>query len=216
MPLVESIVFHIMGGGKMPPCLMFQDLVSYGVEGLIKAHHHYNPDKGTQFNTYAFYRIRGEILDKIRKEWRYRNPGEYALYKKKIQTQLADFVEGQCESSPSHLEENGVNDFISTTGMAYLISLDNIDVVPDKLGTKDPETKMIEDETESEFRSLLEEETQLLDEEERQIIELFYQKGMKQKEIAEALNFSKSKVCRLHIKVLEKLKRRLQKRIHRE
>jgi RNA polymerase sigma factor (sigma-70 family) len=60
---------------------------------------------------------------------------------------------------------------------------------------------------------ILLEEVKTLEEDERKIIELFYFKEMKQKEIAEALNLSRSKVCRMHMKILEKLRRRLERRM---
>ena len=75
--LVQIIAANITTGGKIPPNISFDDLVSYGIAGLVKAWENFDRKKGVKFKVYASYRIRGEILDKIRKEWKYQNPGGY-------------------------------------------------------------------------------------------------------------------------------------------
>ncbi|MBT5954338.1 sigma-70 family RNA polymerase sigma factor [bacterium] len=212
MPLVESIASNIIGGGKVPPVISFEDLVSWGVEGLIKAYRNFKSNKGSQFNTYAYYRIRGEMLDRIRTEWQYRNPAEYSSYRKKLQERIADFVEEYSENDGSVVPEREVRDLIANAGISYLISMDNIDVVSDQQGLMNPEDEYIEEETNKEVDSVLTEEIDELEEDEQRIVRLFYVKGLKQKEIAEHMKYSKSKVCRIHMKVLDKLKRRLKRR----
>ena len=75
-----------------------------------------------------------------------------------------------------------------------------------------PEDEYIVEETNKEIGSVLTEEIDELKEDEKRIVQLFYVEGLKQKEIADHMKYSKSKVCRIHMKVLDKLKRRLKRR----
>ena len=51
---------------NLPPSFSYEDIASYGVEGLIDAVEKYSPERGAKFETYALMRIRGAIIDKIR------------------------------------------------------------------------------------------------------------------------------------------------------
>lgn len=207
--MVESIASGIVASGKVPPCIDFGDLVSWGVEGLIKAKKNYKEGKGSQFKTYAYYRIRGEMLDKIRSEWHYRNPGDYEAYRKRMRARIAEVAGEQAKEGgkPGSSMQENVKSLIENSGMVYMLSADDVEIVSDKAGTKNPEIEHV-DETDS----VLWEEIKKLEGEEREIVEMFYVKGFKQIEIAEKLQFSRSKVCRIHMSVLNKLRNRLHKR----
>ncbi len=66
MPLVRHAVNRISVGSTNGGILQYEDMVSYGVQGLIEAWYAFDPDKGAKFSTYALPRIRGSILDAIR------------------------------------------------------------------------------------------------------------------------------------------------------
>lgn len=209
-PMIEGIASQIMSRGSAPSVIEFGDLVSFGMEGLIKAHRNFKSDKGSTFKTYAYYRIRGEMYDRIRTEWQYRNPGDYADYRKRIQDRIADVVEEnitELESGelPSTGLENRFLDLLSDSGMVCLMS---IDVVGDVEGEKDVAFETIDSSDDT-----LWDEIKRLDPVEQQFIDLFYVKGVKQKDIADQLCQSRSKVCRLHMRILEKLRKRLKRRI---
>lgn len=208
MPIVEAMAANIIGAGKTPPGIAFDDLVSWGTEGLLKAHSRYDDSKGTTFKTYAYYRIRGEMFDRIRNEWRYRNSADYDAYKQEIKEKIADIaeealndVENNC--TPQQYEE-GIQRIASTSGVVCLMSLDNIEVASTSDGIKNPEVEFIDDNKDALWDKIGE-----LDELNQNIVKLFYVEGLKQKEIAAKLNMSRSSVCRLHMKILEKLKRNL-------
>lgn len=209
MSMVESIASTILGMGKVPPCIEFNDLISWGIEGLIKAKKNFRGDKGAQFKTYAYYRIRGEILDKVRSEWQHRNPGDYEEYRKKIQEKIAEVAVAHLESSDTdgaHPQES-VHTLIENSGMVFMISAEEYELESNKKGTQNPEVEHVD-----ESSGVLWEEIKNLTNEEQEIIDMFYVRGLKQVEIAERLNYSKSKVCRLHMQVLSKLRNRLNKR----
>jgi RNA polymerase sigma factor for flagellar operon FliA len=211
LPIIEAIAANVVGTGKMPPGIEFHDLVSWGVEGLIKAWNNFDPEKGSQFKTYAYYRIRGEIFDKIRIEWRYRNPTEYKSQRNQAQDKIADLAEialNQLEDVHPDKIKEGVDQLISNSAMMCLVSIENLEIISEMEGTKDPQIELIENKS-----NALWEEIKNLEDDEQRIVELFYIQGFKQKEIAQRLNMSRSTVCRLHMKALEKLRKQLKGKI---
>ena len=97
IPLVESIAAKMFSRSNLPTGIEFQDMVSWGTEGLMKAVRRYKDGKGTTFKSYAYYRIRGEISDHLRSEWQYRNQSGHKEYKNMIQDRIADVVESVLE-----------------------------------------------------------------------------------------------------------------------
>jgi len=212
MPTVETIASGIIGGGKAPPGTDFGDLVAWGVEGLIKAKRNYKEGKGTQFRTYAYYRIRGEMLDKIRSEWHHRNPVAYQNYRKRLREKISQVAQEQLLASEANGEKSGdeqVKQLFETSGMVYMLSVETSDIASHAEGTRNPEIEII-DENQSE----LWDEVKQLSDDERKIVEMFYVEGVKQVEIAKRLNYSRSKICRIHMQILKKLKNRLSRRMN--
>ena len=205
MSLVESIAAKIFSRGKIPVGIEFQDMVSWGVEGLVKAARKYKEGKGTAFKSYAYYRIRGEISDHLRSEWQYRNQSSHKEYKTMIQDRIADVVESvlDMETGESQSPAHFVKSLIQDTGMMYLVSLDDHE---DLRGANDQAMEAFDEQDSDLWQAV-----KVLEDNERQIVELFYVEGLKQKEIADRLNYSKSKVCRIHLSALKKLRKRLEK-----
>ena len=207
--MIEGVASQLMSRGSVPSVIEFGDLVSFGMEGLIKAHRNFKSDKGSSFQTYAYYRIRGEMYDRIRTEWQYRNPGDYADYRRRIQDRIADVV----EEAITDLDGNPVSgdldgrflDLLSDSAMVCLMS---IDVVGDVEGATDVGMDAIDNADDTLWA-----EIKSLDPLEQQFIDLFYIKGIKQKDIADQMNQSRSKICRLHMRILEKLRKRLKKKM---
>tara|TARA_A100001015_G_scaffold38923_1_gene42737 strand:- start:9022 stop:9762 length:741 start_codon:yes stop_codon:yes gene_type:complete len=206
---VEAIASKIIKSQKIPPCIDFGDLVSWGIEGLIKAKSKFNPDSNTKFETYAFYRIRGEILDSIRKEWKYRVPKEYLNSKKKFKEQLSDFIVDQIkEAETSQESEEKISDnLIENAAVATFLSNDVSLAISKGKGMQDPEIEQIDEA----FHEIWD-EIDTLNEEEKQVIDLFYIKGLKQFEIAEHMKCSTAKVSRIHYKIIQDLKVQLKNR----
>ena len=211
MSLVHAIANIFLKKHKLPTGIEENDLVSWGIEGLIKARKNFKENKGSKFSTYAYYRIKGEIFDRIREEWSYRNPISYQEQRRNIQNKIADLVENALEAG-EELDNTRLGEYvqrvISSTAMSYIISLDAIQEYHE--GEIVGEMPMSQDDVPSDA---VWEAVQQLSPEEQQIVKLFYVEDLKQKEIAKKLNFSNSKICRIHLKILEKLKRRLKEAV---
>ena len=203
MGLIKSIASKIFQSGKVPSCIEFDDLISWGVEGLLKAKKGFKENLNTKFQTYAYYRIRGEILDSIRNEWTSRMPKEYYEKKVKLQETLADFIDDSISENSGSANDKVDEAVESATFVHYLSSEIQMEISESK-GTKDPEIEIID-----ENYDFLWNEIKDLDYPYKEVIELFYIHGLKQVEIAEHLKLSKSRICRIHSDVLNKLKMRI-------
>ncbi len=208
LSFVEAIASKIMRNQKLPPCIDFGDLTSWGIEGLVKAKSRYKESKDTKFETYAFYRIRGEILDCIRREWKYRTPKDFTNKKKKIRDQVADLIADQLDNIDNTItDEEASNQIIEQATVATFLSNDISLAISQSKGMRDPEIDQIDEG----FHEIWD-EIETLTDDEKQIIDHIYIKGLKQVDLAQHLKCSKAKVSRLHYSLLEKLKNRLQKK----
>lgn len=196
----------------------YDDLIGYGTFGLIDAIDKFDYHKGVKFETYASLRIRGAILDQIRRlDWIPRTLRQkqkkmdqaYATLENRLGRVATD------EEVAAELELT-INEFEvwqnQTMGMS-LVSLDEYleqgsEVRVDSKTSsqfEQPE-KVVE---KQELKLMLEEALTFLTENERKVIVLYYYEELTLKEISQILGVSESRISQLHTKALQKMKTRL-------
>lgn len=202
--LIWKIVRAIMSRRAIPPTVEDTDLYSWGVEGLIKAKKRFDQDKDTSFSSYAYFRIKGEILDQLRKEWKQRSVGGYKEQKERVEKIIEGMVESVLSNDPGKVN---IDSLLDMTSMVYLLSLDEpgnnglSDNIADKTNSDSEKIEQAEE------KDILDDMIDRLGEQEKEIIMLLYRKNKTQKEVAEYLKISRSTMCRFHNQILEKLKR---------
>ena len=82
--IIDAVASILYSKKKLPPTIDYHDLHSVGFYGLLKAVRGFKKEKDTQFKTYANIRVRGEMLDLIRKEWRAKSGHQHNELKDKI------------------------------------------------------------------------------------------------------------------------------------
>jgi len=196
----------------------YDDLVSYGVFGLIDAIDKFDMTKDVKFETYASLRIRGSILDQIRKmDW---IPRTVRQKQKKIDEAIKK-LEMQTGKNPTDeilAEELGVSEeellnWQSQLKVTNVVSLNEFveagsEPVMDAKGNShfaQPESVM----EESELKEKLQEALGLLTEKEQKVILLYYYEDLTLKEISRVLEVSESRVSQLHTKALQKMKKKM-------
>ena len=198
----------------------YEDLVSYGIFGLIDAIDKFDYTKSVKFETYASLRIRGAILDQIRKmDW---IPRTIRQRQKQI-----DAVMRQIESEKGRVatdEEIAIG--LGITNEEYVewqskMKITNVISLNEFLeqGSEVPNTPtgsrhfiMPEEAVEQEeLKVMLMESLKLLTEKERKVIELYYYEDLTLKEISHVLEVTESRVSQLHTKALQKMKTKLGK-----
>lgn len=198
----------------------YEDLVSYGIFGLIDAIDKFDYTKAVKFETYASLRIRGAILDQIRKmDW---IPRTIRQRQKQI-----DAVMRQVESEKGRIatdEEIAIG--LGITNEEYLewqskMKITNLVSLNEflELGNEVPNAPnssrhfMMPEEAveQEELKVMLAESLKLLTEKERRVIELYYYEDLTLKEISYILEVTESRVSQLHTKALQKMKKKLGK-----
>ncbi len=195
----------------------FDDLVGYGVFGLIDAIDKFDYGKGVKFETYASLRIRGAILDQIRRmDW---IPRTVRQKQKMLDTayKAVEARTGRPATDEEIAEELQISDdelcdLYTETKVSNVLSLDEYmdqgEVRVEPRADKDymqPE-KMLEKE---ELKRMLLEVIMTLTDKEKQVITMYYYEDLTLKEISRVLDVSESRVSQLHSKALIKMKQRL-------
>lgn len=196
----------------------YDDLVGYGIFGLIDAIDKFDYGKGIKFETYASLRIRGAILDQIRKmDW---IPRSLRQKQKKIDAAMNKLETelGRPATDEELANEIGISadELLSWQGQANVSNVISLDEFVETSGEKEmgsigmntfetPE-EVIE---KSELKRLLEESLDSLTEKEKKVILLYYYEEMTLKEISYILEVSESRVSQLHTKALQKMRGKL-------
>ena len=197
----------------------YDDLVGYGVFGLIDAIDKYDMAKDVKFETYASLRIRGAILDQIRKmDW---IPRTIRQRQKKIDAAIKDIEaqSGKTATDEEIAKSLGISDD-EYTGWQQQMMVTNVvslneftdqgmeaPIDRSSAGSRfDSPEQNIEQE---ELKQMLAESLKLLTEKERKVVMLYYYEELTLKEISNILEVSESRVSQLHTKALVKMKQKL-------
>lgn len=196
----------------------YDDLVGYGIFGLIDAIDKFDSMKAVKFETYASLRIRGAILDQIRKmDW---IPRTIRQRQKKIDAAIkeVEVVKGRNATDEEIAAVLGISgeelgDWQSQMKVTNLISLNEFmeqgSEIPQDNNRNahfDSPEEAIEKE---ELKKVLSESLELLTEKERRVIELYYYEDLTLKEISNILEVSESRISQLHTRALQKMKTKM-------
>ena len=196
----------------------YDDLVGYGIFGLLDASDKFELTKGVKFETYASLRIRGSILDQIRKmDW---IPRTLRQKQKRLETAMKDLEAklGRTASDEELSAEMGISkseleDLVNQTQIANLVSLDEYleqgSEVRAELGNtpRFEQPEMIVER--QELKKILAEAIDSLTEKEQRVIAFYYFEELTLKEISKILEVSESRVSQLHTKALRKMRDRM-------
>ncbi len=193
----------------------YDDLVSYGIFGLIDAIDKFDYGKGIKFETYASLRIRGSILDQIRKlDW---IPRSVRQKQKAIDSAVKTLEKevGPNYSDSDMAKELGISEdeylnWLSQTNISNISSIEDfLEQGNEVKASANRSYARIEPERvveERELKEKLEEALDYLTEKEKKVILLYYYEDLTLKEISRVMEVSESRVSQLHSKALKKLK----------
>ncbi len=198
----------------------YEDLVSYGIFGLIDAIDKFDCFKEVKFETYASLRIRGAILDQIRKmDW---IPRTIRQKQKKIESVIRE-IEQSTEHSATDEEiahalgisEEEYTDWQSQMKITGVVSLNEYmeqgsDVSQDYSSHTTARFESPEEKVEKqELAMVLGEALKLLTEKEQKVITLYYYEELTLKEISNILEVSESRISQLHTRALQKMRTKM-------
>ncbi|MEA1868309.1 MAG: RNA polymerase sigma factor FliA [Thermodesulfobacteriota bacterium] len=213
-PLVKRIASHM--ASRLPPNIETEDLIQSGMVGLLKALGKHDPSRGASFETYAGIRIRGAMIDEIRKsDWTprslHRKVKRIAEAIKKIEnqtgreatdTEVAETLKISLEEYYRILQDvNGASIFSFNSG-------DGPDYIPEdsfRENTQGPHNQLYFNEMKRAMTKTLSD----LPERERLVISLYYNEELNLLEIGKVLGVSESRVCQIRNHALLRLRARM-------
>ncbi len=212
--LVKRIAFHLMA--RLPSSVQVDDLIQAGMIGLLEASRKYEPSKGASFETYAGIRIRGSMMDEIRKgDWVPRSVHRNA---RKI-SEAIKVVEGRESRDAKDHEvakelEMSLDDYhvcLKDSASGKLFSYDEVleggDGSVDQLESHS-ENPYLEIQGDA-FKEGLAKAILTLPERERIVLSLYYDEELNLKEIGAVLSVSESRVSQIHSQAALRLRSRL-------
>jgi len=221
-PLVKHVAGRIAVG--MPQNVEFDDLVSYGVFGLLDAIEKFDPVREIKFKTYAMTRIRGSIFDELRSvDWIPRSIRQKAKQLEQIIAQLEN-KDGQTVDDEAIAKELGVsvnelNTLMTKLSGTSMVSLNDIWFLGDEndevsfMETLESPQNLNPDQIieKEEIKNIIVEAIKTLPEKEKKVIVLYYYEDLTLKEIGEVLEVTESRISQLHTKAVMRLRSKLGK-----
>lgn len=219
-PLVKYVAGKVSMG--MPQNIEFDDLVSYGVFGLIDAISKYDPSRGIKFKTYAMTRIRGAIFDELRSiDWIPRSIRQKAKQIEQVITELENklgrTVEDDEIAKDLGISKDEFQTLLNKLSGTSMLSLNDIWYLGDEndelsiLETLEAPPNMNPDILieKEEIRDYIIDAIKKLPDKEKKVIVLYYYEDLTLKEIGDVLEVTESRVSQLHTKAIMRLRGRL-------
>ncbi len=210
LPLVKRIAYHLIN--RLPPSLQLDDLKQAGVIGLLEAARNYDPRQGASFETYAGIRIRGAMLDEMRRtDWTPRSVHRKARTVSEVVREIEN-REGR------DARDSEVADALGMSLEAYHGILQDVatsrvfrleDLGLDECNDADAEAGPLSSLQDAHFCEALGGAISGLPERERMVVRMYYEHGMVLREIGQTLGVSESRVCQIHGKALVRLRARM-------
>jgi len=212
--LVKRIAFHLMS--RLPASVQADDLIQAGMIGLIEASRKFDPEQGASFETYAGIRIRGSMLDEIRRtDWTprsvHRKAREVAEAVRQIENEKGRDARDVEVAEVMGLDLNEYHKILQDATGCRIFSYED----PNTIGEEgcDPHDRHpnqpLENLQNSDFKQGLAKEIKGLPERERLVMALYYDEELNLREIGEILGVSESRVCQIHGQALIRLRARM-------
>ncbi len=214
-PLVKRIAHHLLA--RLPANVVLEDLIQAGMLGLLEAAKKYDASKGASFETYAGIRIRGSIIDEVRRgDWTprsvHRNGRRVAEAIQAVEARTGrDAQDGQV-AAELNISVSEYHALLKDSAESRLFSFDKLigpqeDGPGEYIAGDDPSPA--EQHEQEDFIRALVHEIAGLPEREKLVLSLYYDEGLNLKEIGLILSVSESRVSQIHSQAALRLRSRL-------
>jgi RNA polymerase sigma factor for flagellar operon FliA len=213
-PLVKRIAYHLMS--RLPPTVQVDDLVQSGRIGLLEASRNYDASQGASFETYAGIRIRGAMLDEIRKgDWAprslHRKVREISRVVAEIEAETGRDARDAEVAARLNMDLDSYYQTLQDATSHKVFSFEDLpskdDIISEGLYERIPEPS--ENVEKEKFKNALAQAIASLPERERLVMSLYYREELNLRETGEVMGVSESRVCQIHSQALVRLKARM-------
>lgn len=218
-PLVKRIAYHLMS--RLPASVQADDLIQAGMIGLIEASRKFDPEQGASFETYAGIRIRGAMLDEIRRtDWTprsvHRKAREVAEAVRKIENEKGRDARGVEVAEVMGLQLDEYHKILQDATGCRIFSYEDPGTIGEESYAQHARqpNQPLENLQKSDFKAGLANAIKGLPERERLVMALYYDEELNLREIGEILGVSESRVCQIHGQALIRLRARMEDWLH--
>ncbi len=213
--LVKRIAYHLMA--RLPASVLVDDLIQSGMIGLFEAANNFDNSKGASFETFAGIRIRGAMLDEIRRgDWTprsvHKNSRLVSDTIKNLEAELGRDVTDIEVAEKLDISLNEYHHILNEVSSGKIIGLEDLGVSEDILNIhedndhRDPYQDIEKDL----FKKSLTQCIASLPEREALVLSLYYDEELNLREIGQVLEVSESRVSQIHSQAMHRLKARMQ------
>ncbi|MCK4864691.1 MAG: RNA polymerase sigma factor FliA [Gammaproteobacteria bacterium] len=200
--LVNRIAYHL--AARLPASVVVDDLIQVGMIGLLDASQHYDASQGAAFTTYATIRIRGAMLDELRRnDW-----APKSVHKKHrdlmkvvsvIETKTGREAKPKAVAAEMGITLDEYFELIQETNTCRIINFVDLGVEDDSIGDTSNVSPLnpVEGMQKQQFREQLVAAINILPKREKLIVSLYYDEELNLREIGEVLDVSESRISQL-------------------
>ena len=214
--MIKRIAYHLLG--RLPDNIQMDDMVQVGMVALLEASRNYDTSQGASFETYAGIRIRGAMLDEVRRD----NWAPRSVFKKAREISAAIRVVENREGRPAKdweiaeqldLSLADYHCLLQEARGQSLVSFDEVVEVGESVGVELSDHRWNGEERlqKDELQHLLAQNIADLPERERLVMSLYYVEELNLREVGLVLEVSESRVCQIHTQAILRLKNCMEK-----
>jgi RNA polymerase sigma factor for flagellar operon FliA len=213
--LVKRIAYHLMA--RLPASVQVDDLIQSGMIGLFEAANNFDQTKGASFETFAGIRIRGAMLDEIRRgDWTprsvHKNSRMVSEAIQQLESELGRDVTDIEVAEKLDISLNEYHQILNSVSSGKIIGIEDLGISEDSISideqyqAKNP----YQDIEQASFKKELSHCIANLPEREAMVLSLYYDEELNLREIGQILDVSESRISQIHSQALHRLKARMQ------
>lgn len=214
--LVKRIAHHMVA--RLPASVQVDDLIQAGMIGLLEASGNFDHSKGASFETFAGIRIRGAMLDEIRRgDWAprsvHKNSRLIATAIREVESETGRDARDLEVAEKLNMELDDYHHILNDVRSGRMIGIEDLGVTEDALLSDKQDASFdgpFNDIEQDAFQRSLSASIRTLPEREALVLSLYYDEELNLKEIGEVLSVSESRVSQIHSQAMLRLKSRMQ------
>lgn len=213
-PMVKRIAYHLKS--RLPAHIQLDDLIQAGMIGLLEAANNFDALQGASFVTYASIRIRGAMLDEMRKnDWAprsvHRNSRRVAEVVRQIENEKGRDARDSEIAEALEIELDEYNRILQDASGHKILSFEDIGTGEESLlnNISHPQSSVLEGLQKEDMSALIASAIAGLPERERLVMALYYDEELNLREIGAVIGVSESRVSQIHSKAIIRLQARL-------